>query len=217
MALTTLGGLKAAIATWLERTGDSAVTGNVGDLVALAEARLMQELGSIRTTKSSTTLTGTVGSRALTLPAGYLFPVSLILTTTTDEQLLRAYIAGQEPLRTTQGAPEAWAVNDGALELDCLCDAAHTFRFTYAKGLGLTGDSDTNWLLTTYPNAYLFASIIEAATLLGDADTVAGYEARLAPVLAGISVNEAQNVRQGTAQIDAALAAGRGYDIYTDR
>lgn len=217
MALSTKAGLKAAVATWLERTGDGVVTASIDDIITLAEARLNQDLAGIRTTMPSATLTGTIGSRALTLPTGFLSPLSLMLTTYGDERKLRPYVVGEEELLTANGVPCAWGVGETTIELDCPCDVAHTFKFRFVKGLGLTADGDANWLLTTWPNAYLFAAIVEAGTLLGDADTVAGYEARLQPIVERIKIVDAQNVRQGTARVDPALLAGGGYNIVTDR
>lgn len=44
--------------------------------------------------------------------------------------------------------------------------SAVTFPSTYYVGVGLT--SGTNWLLTAYPGAYLYGSLLQATAAIGD-------------------------------------------------
>ena len=159
MAISTYAELKTAIATWLERSGDSAVTGNAADFVTLAESRLNRSL-SLRAMETETTLTGTVSSRQLTLPSDYVEPKSLFLTTFGTQDWLRPFLAGTETLGTTNGTPTAWTINGTAIDLDRPCDQAHSFLFRYRQSFALSDAA---------LGQFGQGTMLEAARLLADA------------------------------------------------
>jgi hypothetical protein len=48
-------------------------------------------------------------------------------------------------------------------------DTAYDIALTYyAKAPALSEENQTNWLLTLYPNAYLYAALLETAPFVGD-------------------------------------------------
>ncbi len=207
MALGTFAQLKTALETWLERAGDAAITANAADCVTLAEARMNRDLIGLRmTTVNDATLTGTIGSRQLSLPTNYLAPVALWLTTDGGMEEMIPLIIGNQSLSTTNGDPVAWGINADKIDLNCPCNAAHTFLFRYHKKLDIAADT-TNWLLTNYPDVYLYACLTEAAILLQDVQSASGYEVIYNQRKDQIKVAESANKRRALLRVDPALGS----------
>lgn len=215
MSIGTFAELKTALETFLERASDSTITANAADFVKLAESEMNADLkGLRRTTINGTPLTGTPASRQLTLPASFLSPVSLHLTTFGTQEPMRAIIIGSQPLSTTSGTPQAWGINDDAIDLDRPCDQAHTFLLRYHKKLDIASDS-TNWLLSNYPNAYLYGSLKHAAVLLQDYNAAQGYGTLYEDIIRKIRNAELANLSRATLTVDPALlvASVRGASV----
>ncbi len=214
MAISTYAELKTAIANWLERSGDTTISANAGDFIALAESRLNRAL-ALRAMETETTLTGTASSRSLVLPADFVEPKSLFLTTFGTQGRLRPFLAGTEPLSTANGTPTAWTVNGTNIDLDRPCDQAHSFLFRYRRSFALSDGAPTNWLLSNHPDAYLFAALIEANIFLGDNEAAVGWELRLGQALGQIADKEGRSKSRATLVTDPALGAAGGFTITT--
>lgn len=212
MAISTFAELKTAVANWLERSGDAAITASVADFIALAESRLNRML-KLRAMEATTTLTGTHSSRSLSLPTDYVEPKALFLTTFGAQDELRPFLAGTEAFGTTNGVPGAWTIDGANISLDVPCDQAHTFSFQYRQKFALSDAAPTNWLLTNHPDAYLFASLIEANVFLGDTETAVGWELRLTPSVEEINAKEGRSKSRAILTMDNALAATGGFQI----
>lgn len=216
MALANYTDLKTSIETWLARSGDATITGNAADLVTMAEARINRDLIALRINQvDNTSLTGSVGSRNLTLPSDYLAPISLWLTTNGTDDYLRPIVIGSMPLGTSNGTPQAWGIDGTNIALDVPCDQAHTFKFRYYARLDIAADT-TNWLLTNYPDVYVYATLFEAAVLTGDVEAAQGYEAIYQQRVRGVRAVEALNARVAPLTVDPALVTAGGYNINTD-
>lgn len=212
MAISTYAELQTAIPTWLDAGTD--VTNNVADLIGLGEAWLNTNLPLSFQETDDATLTGSTSSRALTTPSRFLHPISLRLTTFGDVRELRPDIAGKMPLSTTNGTPSAWAMNGiTAIQLDRPCDQAHTFTLRYRKKMAIATDS-TNWLLTNFPGAYLYASLVEAATFSSDDDAAVKWQLRLDKIMGELRSLDAKNRSVAVLTVDPALlnVGGNAFD-----
>lgn len=177
--ITDFDGLKAAIATWLARVGDTDVTTNAEDIILLGEARLRLLFPSAGLSgKSDATLTGGIGSRNVTLPDDFLRIRELYVTIDSVEKLLIKVGAGRMPVSSVSGLPLRYQYINERIELDRPCDQAYPLRLYYWAKTGLSDASPTNSLLTRYPNVYLYACLAEAAILFQD-DSIATFEALL--------------------------------------
>lgn len=159
MPLTTYAELQTFLATELDTDPGGSI---IVDAITLGEARINGDLGSIRTAWTSTTLTGTPSSRSVALPAAFVEPRALFLTTSGDRVWLRPFVNGTETLSTDETTPTAWCIADTNIDLDCLCDQAHTFLFHYRRKWDLATET-TNWLLSNEPDIYVAASMIALA------------------------------------------------------
>ena len=210
MAVSTFAELQTAVGAWLERAGDSDVTSNVTDFIKLGEAELNTELMGLRkTTVDNSSLTGTTSSRNISISSlAFLAPVALILTTDSEEKWLQPYVAGSRRRGTTNGYPTAWTINGDNIELDRPCDQAHTFVFRYHQFLDIATDS-ANWVLTNFPNAYLFKALKHAAIFFKDIQGATGYDVLARQITDEIMRVNGRNNR-AVLTVDPALIAGSG-------
>lgn len=211
---TSYATLQTAIGEMRERS-DSAFTSQLPTFVALAEAKLNRLLRIRQNETDDATLIGSSSSRTVALPSDFLDPVAVWLTTNSQRTLLRPYSAGTMSLSTTEGEPEAWAINGTNIEFDRPLDSAHTFTLRYRKKLFALATTDPNWLLTYHPDVYLFACLIEAADWEQDDNAVLKYDARLKSALAELHTQEGRHKSKATLTVDPALQSSVGHFDYT--
>lgn len=210
MAISNYSELQTAITNWNIRS-DTAFTNRVTEFITLAEARINRALDG-RQSEADTTLTGTLGSRNLSLPSGFIEAVALFLTTFGDQQMLKPMVSGAYEQSTTNGTPDAWAIDGTVIELDCPCDRAHTFLFRYKSTLSIASTS-TNWLLTAYPDVYLFAALVEAFGFARNMDAAGAYNQRFLAALDEMMWRESRNKAVATLSVDPALVGNTSFNI----
>ena len=208
MAITTYGELQAAAATWLVRAD---LAQRIPEFIALAEARLNRVLRA-RLAESDVALTATPGSRTVALPAGFAEPLALWITQGAERLALRFVEPSLMPVTSLSGRPCAWAVDGASLAFDRPCDQAYALTLRMLAKFALSDAAPTNALLTDYPDAYLFATLCEAAPFLRDAELSATYEARLTRALAEINSKDARAraPRTLTTELTPAFVGARG-------
>lgn len=206
MAISTYTELQTAVQNWLD---DTSLSARVPEFITLAESRINGDLGTIRMAWTTTTLTGTASSRALTLPTGFVEPRALYLTTDGDQTELLPFVFGTQPLRTDSGTPEAWCINGSSINLDCLLAAADTFLFHYRTKWDIATDT-TNWLLTNHPDVYLGAALVEAYVFRDNDQGGLKWEARYQQAVKRVTENDARNLSIAPLQVDAALLPRNG-------
>lgn len=214
--ITNYSTLQTEVGNWLERSGTTPVTDNVTTWIQLGEAELNAEMVGLRKTRTkNNSLIGSVSSRNIDISAlAFLSPISLVLTTSSRYDPLRRFAVGTHVLSTTNGVPAAWSVEGDNIQLDKPCDQAHTFEFYYHARLNIATDT-TNWLLTNFPNVYLYKALKHAAIFFKDAQAAAGYGAVADDIVSKVMAADAKN-RTSALVVDAALQRGGSYDINTD-
>jgi hypothetical protein len=165
MALTNYGELKTSIADWLARDD---LTTQIPDFIALFEARARREYGA-QALASKSLLTTTANQPTLSLG---VTPRSITYLGHDDgEDMRQGGIEEINRMGTLNAKPTLWAWETGTqtVRLFPVPDAAYDLVLYYSSGLnGLTSDSDANWLLTNYPDIYLFGSLLQARKYLQD-------------------------------------------------
>jgi hypothetical protein len=215
------GELKTFIFTYLDRSADDAddlVVANIDVALTLAEARMNRALP--KRLKFST-LTGTIFSRALTLPTDFGgHPQRLDLTTNGSYEPLRACTPLTLPLVTSTTQPGAWCINSGEIQLDSLCDQAHTFSLLHRAKLALDASDDeaTNWILTDHPDCYIWGMLAEASALTEGDERAGTWNQRFGAAIAETKIFASRDDGAATLTVDPALlaGAGAGYNINTD-
>lgn len=213
MAITTYAELQAAAANWLVRADLAART---PEFIALAEARLNRVLRA-RLAETEATLTGVVGARTAPLPAGFAEALSLWRVRADGSRQAMRYL---EPSLlcavSLRGEPQNWSVDGATVAFDRPLDQAYGFVLRMLAKFQLTDAAPTNALLSDYPDAYLFATLCEAAPFLRDAELGQAYEAKLERTIGEINAKDARNRRPRTLPTDL-LQPRAAFDILKGR
>ena len=212
MALANFNNLKDAILTEFSRN-DSGFVDALHDFILRGESVLNRRL---RTHQMRATATVTISSSASTasLPTGFLSDIGLHytsdlsqLTPATDADLV--YWGS-----TDSGQPRLYRVGATVYECDRPADQSYATKAVYYKANNITSDS-TNWLLTNYPDAYLYASCFEAAAARQAKDRMALYKPLRDEIIE--EINRLNSKTQGRVRMrhDASLARGNQFNVNT--
>jgi hypothetical protein len=171
MALSSFTELKTDIANWLDRDD---LTTQIPSFIKLAEARISREL-KIRAMETRSTASTTAGVRMLRLPTGYLEMRNIQLNTTPITAL--EYLSPEMMDRlwggSTTGRPKTYSLIGDEMLLGPTPDSVMTVEMAYYKKFdALSGSVADNWLLTNAPDIYLYASLLEAAPYIQDAENL---------------------------------------------
>jgi len=208
--LTKKSDLAAQVLRIIKRTGVTAFSDEMNNVITLAEAELNDELGPVETDSS---LVGVSSSRVIDISSISLVkPVALFLVPTTGtETELQQQADGTFPYRVDTGCPHIWAIDGTNINFDCPLDSAYAFRFRNVQRFALVNDADTNWLLTNNPNVYLAACVKWAYARMEDTTNAAQWGSELDSLIPKARRKLTQ-MRRGTLRVDPALSSiGRNW------
>jgi hypothetical protein len=186
MAITTYTELQTSVENWLHR-GD--LTALIPDFITLAEVKLSADLEA-RAMETRATLTTVANNAYLALPTDLLEVRRLIINGSTvkplefasPDQLSRDHANG------VSGKPSVFTVIGSNLQFGPTPDAAYTLELTYRQKIpALSDSSTTNWLLTAYPNAYLYGALCAAQPYLMNDARLGTFQALYQEAVAGIN------------------------------
>ena len=165
MALTNYTELQTSIAEFLNRDDLAA---KIPDFIVLAEAQMNAELRHWRMEKRAT---ASLDSQYTAVPDDFIQPVRFSIVGTTISSLSQTDSKTITDLRTANnnpsGRPTEYSILDGSIEVYPTPDATYTLELLYYEKLdALNSGNPTNWVLTTYPNAYLYGSLLHSAPYL---------------------------------------------------
>jgi len=164
MALTNYTELQAAIADQLNRDD---LTAQIPDFIKLAEAQMNRVVRHWRMENRATALLDT---QYTALPTNFAEPIRMVLTSgtyTTLEIVGNLEIAQlRADASDTLGRPQFYAINDQGIEVFPTPDGDYTLELVYYETLTPLASADTNWLLTYYPDAYLYGACLHSAPFL---------------------------------------------------
>lgn len=178
MALATYTDLQTSVITWLHRTGDADIAAVVPDWIALAEKRINGDLDArlqdTVTTLTTIASTATVASpidvvniRSLTVQAS----PNIVIDYLSPDQFNQQYAFGDT------GTPRMYTVVGANIYLGPTPDAVYSIQCVYkAQVPALSSGSPTNWLLTNYPQVYLFATLCTSVMYTRDESTTPVWE-----------------------------------------
>lgn len=174
MALGSFAGLKASIATWLDRTDLTTV---IEDFIVLAEARIGRDL-RVRTMETRSQMTTLASTEYYGLPTGYVSARSLKLQNG-DIKFDLEYMS-PENIEQYSGTgstyPRYYTIVGEELRLVPTHGSGYVVEVVYYKQP--TALDDTNTSNTTFaksPDIYLYAALLEGATFLKDREAAMGY------------------------------------------
>lgn len=196
MALGTYSDLKTAVTTWAMRTGDDEFEASVPDFIALGEARLNRRL-RLGAMEASNTITLTDGEGAL--PADYLELRRFTRDTSPDKVLEPLSLAGATDLAFTSGGQALYYSIQGSSVSVYPSMTGDIPIDYYAKIPALSDASPTNWLLTSHPDLYLYAALIEAAPFMMEDARLPTWTALLEKALQDVEAQDRRS-RYSTAR-----------------
>jgi hypothetical protein len=174
--VTTYSGLLSTVGDWLNR---SDLTTKIPDFITLLEARLNRLL---RVPEMEEVATLTTDAERLDLPTDFLQARSLYLDSD-PRQELEAVSLGTLRTKYAQqisGKPEVYAIQGAELVLGPSPDDEYDLSLSYYQKLtGLSGDNETNWLIVTHPDIYLYGTLTMAEAFLWNDERLPQWKAAL--------------------------------------
>ncbi len=218
MTISTYAELKTAIGTYM---GRSDLTDRADEFVDNLEAKITRRL---RVGPMETTATGTFTADTATfnLPADYVELRSFTYDITTDSPRKLEYITpeqGDALEYSSSGPPLAYSVVGSSVRLYPTPEQAYAYTLRYfAKFVPLSVSNTTNALLTSYPDLYLYGTLLEACGYVGDDARIPLWKAAVEECYAEISRHDKRaRHKPATVQFDPALVGiSYGTDITTD-
>lgn len=171
MAFTNYTELQDAITAELEKSGNSKLVSAIPDLIKLAEMKLNRDV--VHYLMSTTIVKEyTSASREVVLPSDMEELLSVAIKKGTDDDLkyetlpFKIYETFTRYYRSDAGEPNYYTLRD-VMELNRTADQDYSLRLYYRVALDIA-TSTTNWLLTKYPDLYLYGSCLQAERFLRD-------------------------------------------------
>ena len=187
MAITTYSELKTAIANWLNRDDLTAI---IPDFIALTEADIQRKVRHWRMEERST---ATLDARYTQLPDGFLEAVRFHLDVDERPIELLTPLALQQRRQGNSdagGKPQFYAIIAGQIEVWPTPDGSYTGElYYYARTATLTDSNTSNWVLTHFPDAYLYGALVHAAPYLVDDQRIGTWAALYQSAIDGINAN----------------------------
>ena len=173
MAITNYGELKSTMSDFLNRSDVDSI---IPTFIDFAEAEFNRAL---RVRQMVFRAEAPIDTRFSAVPADFLEAKDLVVVTGTPVTPLQ-FVTQQELAQirneeiTTAGKPRYFSVVGDEFEVVPTPDAVYSVEMSYyAKIPALTSDGQTNWLLTDYPDLYLYTSLSHSAPYLRDDERIA--------------------------------------------
>lgn len=171
MAIGTYAELQAAVGTWLDRTD---LTAPAPTFIRLTESKINKVLRSHQMIKRVETV---LDDAVETLPVDFLEMLSAHIRTSpvtpVDFRPMNDFVRLDEFNLT--GTPRWYSIVGNTLRFAPAPIGSPTFEMSYyARVPALSDDEPVNWLLTDYPDVYLYGALAEASIYLREDDR-AGY------------------------------------------
>jgi hypothetical protein len=212
MAITNYTSLKTTLADYLHRSdlSDSVLS----TFVTLAEARLSRQL-RLFNQEATAELTVTANSNTVALPTGWIETIDLVYANDKDPLTAQSVksLNGQSSTSTSTGRPRLYATTNGSnLLFDVSADQAYTLSLNYFKRWDIETD-DVNWLLLNAPDAYLYASLLEAKIYTKKAEDASIWAQGLKQAIDDLNKNDNRSRRNATSRVDSAIVKAGRFDI----
>jgi hypothetical protein len=192
MTISTYSELKSAIASWMHR---SDLTSVVADFITLSESRFNRKLR----TRQQETAFGPTTPTAYEIAIPSDFAAVRKLWRTSDKWELI-----QRPIDTLTflqegGESSGFAITD-AFVFDGTSEVGGIY---YAKVTALSDSATTNWLLTAYPDLYLWASLAEACFYSKDLEKAAMWTERSEALIREVNSTSQRDKFSGPLRVSA--------------
>jgi hypothetical protein len=214
VSIATKSELRAALGgstdSLLHRTYSNA---KMDEFILMGESRLNRALRMLDMIQQATGTLSTIVA-TLALPTRFADKLQFRINDPATELIwvppsrIKEYV----PDLTTSRQPKRYTVRD-VIEFDAIPDSAYAYTLTYYQGYKLTADADTNYVLTNYPQAYLYASAIDAFIYQRNIDMAQTMTGLLRAELATIKAAERHRKGQDDARLETDFNQRERYSI----
>lgn len=174
MSITSYNILRTTVADWLNR---SDLTAAIPTFIALAEAKFNRDLRTRHQIKRST---ATLTSQFITLPTDWVEAANIQLNTSPIKVL--EYVTSSQADRISANNygntnAEVYTIVGTQLEVVPAVATNTEIEMTYySKIPALSSTNATNWLLTEWPDLYLYGALSNAAPYLREDERLATWK-----------------------------------------
>lgn len=214
MTISTRATLETAISTWMVRSDLTSLYGDFiqfGEIELNAGLRLLQQEVVVPVSVSLSQ-----NAQTATLPTNFLEPISLLWSDIDGGPIQRSVGEIAAMLSSTTGRPDYFAYSSSFF-FDRPAGQAYTLKSRHFEKWALgSGSSDTNWLLTNAPDAYLYAALAAAGSYARNPkDPAETWEGKRDRAVARLNRIDARSRKGAALTSDVALLSrrGSGYDI----
>jgi hypothetical protein len=164
------------------------------------------------------------GTEYLAVPADFHGPLELLLQGDPEivlDYLEEANLQQQKQAGRGKGAPRWYAIVGGDLQLHPPADQDYAGELTYvARMPSLSAANSGNWILTDYPDAYLYGALTQSAPYLKDDARITTWGTLFSSALDDICNADPLPGEQSRLRSELSRLTGggmrAGYDISTD-
>lgn len=155
MSISTYAELQTALTNYTHRSDTAAL---LPEFIQMGEADLNAR---VRTKDQEDTDSQSMSTsvNTLALPAGFLEPIRLEYTSDLTE--IPFVASSLLEAETYSAQPKRYTIRDANMVFDRTPDSAYAVKLYFRKKYDIATDS-TNWLLTNYPNLYLYSAMVHA-------------------------------------------------------
>jgi hypothetical protein len=195
MAISTYSELKTAVADWLNRAD---LTAAIPNFIQLAEAKFNRELRTRQQVKRAyATLTG----QYIQIPTDWLEAINLQLNVTPVRVLDFVTLDQADRIRANRYGEtnaDAYTIVGEQLEVVPPVGANTEIDMTYYMKIPALSDGNpTNWLLTAWPDLYVYATLVHAAPYLKEDERVALWKGMADQLLEEIRLSDERAKHSG--------------------
>jgi Sec7-like guanine-nucleotide exchange factor len=178
----TYSELKTNIANFLNR---SDLTNQIDFFIDATEAELNRRL---RVKDMIKRATATADGQYLSLPTDWLEAINVQIDGNSFQPLFQQSIESMDIYRKSNdnvtGLPIYFALVDNTIELAPTPDSSYTLQLTYYGTVDALSDTNTsNFISTSYPDAYLYGALKHASIYLMEDDRVALFTSQFEKAL----------------------------------
>ena len=161
MALTSYTELKTSIANYLNRSDLNSI---IPDFITLAESKMNRVL-RLRVMQKRVSTTTATGDAFVDLPSDFLEMIQFFVDS--NPNVVLDYVNPTEieldNLREASGTPQQYSIIGNEIKLNPIPDSTYTLKLTYFGKVPTLSDSNTtNYILSNYPQVYLYGALLEA-------------------------------------------------------
>ena len=186
--IETYDGLVAYIIAHLELDSESAA--QVPTFIRKGEYRL-NRLVTAPERETSDTVTTTAGEQAIALPVDYrqLRTVQYVADNGYPLEPVTLNVLHSQ-YTDASGAPQVYAVAEQSLQIGPTPDGEYTLNLTYmARIPPLSEATQTNWLLASNADAYVYSTLWQAAAWLEDIDAAVAFRNELFSIIEELNLS----------------------------